>query len=156
MSVTVSGSGLVSTVRHVVAVFVDSMRSLPVAVDSKVSVCVGPSVGVHSMVRRSTGSECGGWCVEPACSRIVSLPSGVWVGHSWAAIRSGRPRRSQCRQVTSCVWGCDWLGCSTDSFSRLLDCFMLRALRSTGAVLQHRPHFLRRYPVLLSCMSILY
>jgi len=85
---------------HVVAVVVDSMHSTPVAVDSKVSARGEPSVGVHSMERWSTATDWGGWCVDAGCSQMVSLPSGREVRHSWAAIRSGRPRRPQCRQVT--------------------------------------------------------
>jgi len=80
VSIRVSGdTESVPAVYHVVAVVVDSMHSTPVAVDSKVSVRVEPSVGVHSMVRWSTATDWGGWCVEPACSQMVSLPSGLEV-----------------------------------------------------------------------------
>ena len=60
---------------------------------------------------------------------MVSLPSGLAVRHSWSSIRSGRPRRPQCRQVTSPG---GWLvGCSTDSFDANSEFFMLRVVRST-------------------------
>ena len=76
----VSGdTDLVPAARHVVVVVVDSMHSTPVAVDSNVSVRGEPFVGVHSMDRWSTATDWGSWCVDPACSQIVSLPSGLAV-----------------------------------------------------------------------------
>jgi hypothetical protein len=98
------------------------------------SLSAGPSVVVVSV------SVC-----------LWEAESRGWFGRqSWAAIRSGRPTTSQFGQAWSCG-PLDWsLCCSTDSSGVNSESFMLRVGEARRSVLQHRPHFLRLYPVLLN------
>jgi len=166
MSSSVGGSAGSPVVCGGVSVVGVLLGCHPLAVCLNVTLRVGPWVGVHTIVSSSSGgcsdscwvvgSGVSSWIVDDTrvvmCSRTCT--SSALAVQSWAAIRSGRPLRPQCGQRLSLVCCCN--GCSTDSSNSDSESFMLRVARSTGSVFQHRPHFLRRVPVLLSCISIPY